>query len=153
MKIRILSILLLLVLLLTACQSAYNDSSALSPKVQKEIEDAFLEKGIEPYQGMSYVWDGDDQTVAYIGSYDGWMVIVNDFRLTLAVDLPQYIGKYYFGIGGSKIPPLYAYKTGELLDLNEAYDLGYISDDSMEKISKYFLENYRSSQTNTVPQS
>ena len=153
MKIRILSIILLLVLLLTACQSAYNDSSALSPKVQKEIEDAFLGRGIKPYPGMSFVWDNENGTLGYIGSYDGWLVIICGFSMTTSVLKQQYIGKHYFGISGGKYPPLYAYKTGELLHLNEAYDLGYISDNSMEKISKYFLENYRSSQTNTVPQS
>ena len=153
MKIRALSIILVLLLLLTACQSANSASSGLSSRMKKEIETAFLEKGIKPYPGMSFAWDNKKGPLGYMGSYDGWHIIICGFSLTASVLEQQYIGKHYFGISGGKYPPLYAYKAGELLDLHEAYDLGYISDDSMEKISKYFLENYRSSQTNTVPQS
>lgn len=147
MKIRILSILLLLVLLLTACQSAYNDSSALSPKVQKEIEAAFTEEGLAPEHGMVYAWEGEKTTLLYYGTFEGWIIVERCYGTYTAQYGPLYIGKHYFGDGSGGTTRLFAYKNSELLHLKNAYEDGLISDASMMEIAKRYIETNEARQS------
>ena len=140
MKIRILSIILLLVLLLTACQSSYKAAPGLSLRMTKEIEAAFTENGLAPEYGMTYVWEGEKTTLLYYGTFEEWIIIERCYGTYTANYGSLYIGKHYFGEGSGGTTRLFAYKDSELLHLEVAYESGLISDASVAEIAKQYIE-------------
>ena len=139
MKLRMLSLMLLLVLLLTACQSSNSASSGLSSRMKKEIEAAFTEEGMAPDFGIPYAWDGEHATFKYYGIFEEWAIVEQRYGTTTAVITRVKIGDHDFGkVYGGNTTRLYAFKDGELLTLEEAYEGGLISDASIAEIAKLY---------------
>ena len=148
MKIRILSILLLLVLLLTACQSSgtgtgisYNGLPAITPKLKQEIETAFAQKGMEPIEWEEFMYRGiklTHESIRYYGTYDGWSVFFAVWGLGPAVTMPTSVGGVFFEYGNGL--DIWAYKDGELLKLDKAYEQGYIDVKDLQKIADLHIQ-------------
>lgn len=157
MKIRILSILLLLVLLLTACQSAgagagisYNGLPAITPELKQEIEAVFSEKGMEEFYWEELV-AGDRvlmETIGYYGTYDGYSIFHASYGGVAAVAGEAYIEDVLIDINasGGDIVRYYAYKDGELTNLADAYEKGYVTIETVQKVAdlrgQRFLDNW-----------
>lgn len=120
MKIRILSIVLLLVLLLTACQSANGHER----------------KMLEDYRNQ--YWKNSEITVDQLafdsyGTYDGCAVgyIDGPFGTTAAISYER-VGTFTFRYpSGEKMK---AYKSGIWMSMADAYDNGWLDDDAVEQI-------------------
>ena len=148
MKIRILSIVLLLVLLLTACQSSgagagisYNGLPAITPELKQEIETAFTQKGMEPIEWEEYMSRDiipAHETIRYYGTYDGWSVFFAVWGLGLAVSMETSVGGIFFEVGDGL--DIWAYKDGELLKLDKAYEQGYIDVEDLKKIADLHIQ-------------
>ena len=148
MKIRILSILLLLVLLLTACQSSgagtgtsYNGLPAITPELKQEIETAFAQKGMEPIEWEEYIYRDiipAHESIRYYGTYDGCSVFFAVWGLTTADSSPTSVGGVFFEVGDGL--DIWAYKDGELLKLDKAYEQGYIDVKDLQKIADLHIQ-------------
>ena len=151
MKKRFLSAFLLLSILLTimliACQSSgvgagisYNSLPAITPELKHEIEDAVVKIG------MDYVeWEENigprglrPESIRYYGTYDGWSIIYANRGGSLAVVMDQMVGGVYFETSGSL--PIMAYRNEELLSLREAYEAGYISKETLQKVADLHIQ-------------
>lgn len=147
MKIRILSIILLIVLLLTACQSSgagagtsYNGLPAITPELKTEIEAALVKRGRERLEWEEY-YKGTmlvHETVRYYGTYDGWSIVFSNGGGSLSEVMDQIVGGVYFETSGSL--PIMAYRNGELLHLREAYEAGYISKETLQKVADLHIQ-------------
>lgn len=145
MKIRILSILLLFVLLLTACQSpgvtagiSYNGLPAITPELKQEIETVFRNKGMEEFYWEEVVYEDTPlmETIGYYGTYDGYSIFYARYGLGPTVVQYVYIGDVlldYDSNGGAV--RFFAYKDGELIRLNEAYEKGYVTIETVQKVA------------------
>lgn len=100
-----------------------------------------LEKAWEERFGTPIVWNGQDnpkQGVLNYGTFDGCVVLYDMGRSeegTVSVSDPGtvYLGGSAFSYTGSF--RMYAYKDGQLLDMREAFNKGYISRETLGAIA------------------
>jgi hypothetical protein len=148
MKIRVLSIILLIGLLLTACQSSgvaagisYNGLPAITPELKQEIETVFLNKGMEQIEWEEFEYLGVNlvhETIRYYGNYGDWSVFFANWGISGAGIGETKVGGVFFEYGNGL--DVWAYKDGELLKLDEAYEKGHITVEDLQAIADLHIQ-------------
>jgi hypothetical protein len=145
MKIRVLSIILLIGLLLTACQSSgvtagisYNGLPAITPELKQEIETVFSKEGMEEFDWEEVEHEGTllMETIGYYGTYDGYSIFYARYGVGATVVNYVYIDDVLLDYdGGGGAVRFFAYKEGTLNRLNEAYEKGYVTIETVQTVA------------------
>ena len=140
MKIRILSIILLLVLLLTACQSggySYNGLPSISLQLKEEINTALHEQYGKDIKSIRWEDNGYyNANIRYYGTYDGYSILFQEGALPAveSKDIAGYVFEHYMYFS------LHAYADGVFIDLKEAYQEGLVDSSDIAVVAKLHKE-------------
>ena len=128
MKIRVLSILLVLLLLLTACQSANGHER----KMLEDFRNQYYKNSKITVDQLSFL--------SY-GTYDGCFVgyIFGPFGTTAAHSYER-VGTFTFRYPSGQ--HMQAYKNGTWMSMADAYDNGWLDDDAVEQILQKHKQKY-----------
>ena len=78
------------------------------------------------------------ESIRYYGTYDGWSVFFAVWGFGPAVSMKTSVGGIFFEEGNGL--DIWAYKDGELLKLEKAYELGYIDVKDLQKIADLYIQ-------------
>ena len=126
---RITVLILFAVMLLSGCQSR-DGLPALTDEKKQEIETAF---GWQPdgwFDAETRYWGH-----RYYGSDNGYDILFVGGQM--AVSTTKYIAGQGFTYGTAF--QLYAYKDGEVVDLEQAYTDGLVSQSAIEQAAQYHI--------------
>lgn len=123
---------ILLVFIMAISCVACDSEGRGTPEVEEAIKQTFLDT-FETDDSIKT----KDLSLKHYGCYDGaYVVFVDGPYMYMDVMRTERIGGMTFTFGSSQ--KLYVYKDGEMKTLLKAYYAGWLSDEALTKIHKYF---------------
>lgn len=122
--------LLLLVVVMLFCVACNSEG-----RVTPEVEEAIKQTYINTIENSKYL-KVEELSLEHYGCYDGAYVFDAGRSMDFGWSQPQWIGGMTFNFGSGQV--LHVYKDGEIKVLREAYSDGWLSNESLADLHKYF---------------
>lgn len=132
-KKKILIICAALLLVVVAMTLLFSNKYEPPFWVKQEIEENWEAAMGVPFDRWLDISSGTDSGVRYYGMYNGYYILFDGSGMRMAVYTAIHFGTETIDDGASF--GIYAYKDGTFIDLKDAYDMGYLSDNHISKIA------------------